>query len=304
MKCRLSELRYLYLKDKYGNHFSKFIALINKKIYLPCFEVPITTYCTLKCKNCANLIQYYEKPYHVTEDNIISDLEKVLLSIDKIGCVRILGGEPLLSPALLSILKLLIHSKKVDNILIVTNGTLLFDDDLIEVMKSTSKIKVSISNYKSISRNLQKLEDQLKINRIMFETRNVEWRDKGQLSKNDLKHTALKENFDHCPNRFFSLLNGRIHICPKSAHAIDIGLIKTFDSTDFVDVRNILSIDEIRKKIIFLIEKPYVTTCRYCNEYNNENLNIVVSGEQCTKIEAMKRKKIMLDQMEGDILDD
>ena len=38
-----------------------------RKLYLDYTEIVITTKCSLKCKNCANLISSYKKPYDVDE---------------------------------------------------------------------------------------------------------------------------------------------------------------------------------------------------------------------------------------------
>jgi hypothetical protein len=239
----------------------------------------------------------------VEEEYIISDISRVLESIDKIGCVRILGGEPILSPALHAILCLLVESEKVDNIVIVTNGTLMLDENLINIMRNTRKIKVSISDYGDVSRNIGNLEKQLSQNGVKYEERKVEWREKRLIPPNGLGDKALKEYFSVCPNKFFSLLNGRIYICPKAAHADDLGLVMCNDVTEFVELRKGLSRNDIRRQIIKLIEKDYVGTCRYCNEYNNANLRIVASGEQCTKEEAMQRLENMKKLINGGTTD-
>lgn len=286
MKDRIFDLRYEYFKDAFGKKKASLFSVFSKKICLPCFEIPITTICTLRCKNCSNLIQYYDKPYHVNNDDMVSDIEKFISAIDKIGCVRILGGEPILSPALPKILNILIDSCKVDNILIVTNGTLLFCDDAIEIIKKSNKIKISISNYGDNSKKLKELEEQLCKHRIKFEVRNVTWRDKAEIIQNNLTERELSNFFEVCPNKFFSLLNGKIYICPKSAHASDLGLIET---EHYVDIRNENSRKEIRKQLVSLVDSRYVELCKYCNEHNIENLDIVISGEQCSREEALNR---------------
>lgn len=285
-------LSYQYLKYHHGRFRAKLKASLTRKLYIPCFEIPITTFCTLKCKHCSNLIQYYEKPYHIETSILVDDVKRVLASVDGIGCIRILGGEPLLSPAIYQILELLITSIKINSIVIVTNGTLLFDNETLKLIKETHKIKVSISNYELSSIRLKDLENQLKTNHINYEIRNVEWREKSTILKNDLSHEELKRFFETCPNKFFSLLNGKIHICPKSAHAVDLDLVPLVN-TDAINIRT-LTEEEIRKRLVGLINVPYVETCKYCNEFNNANLKIVVSGEQCSREYAVQKLNNMI----------
>lgn len=92
--------------------------------------------------------------------------------------------------------------------------------------------------------------------------------------------------FEVCPNKFFSLLNGKIYICPKSAHASDLGLIET---EHYVDIRNENSRKEIRRQLVSWVDSRYVELCKYCNEHDNENLEVVISREQCSRQEALNR---------------
>ena len=66
--------RYRHYRLHYGKGTSFFKAKINrKKIWLDELEVPITTCCSLCCRNCANLLQYYEVPSHVPSEQIIKN---------------------------------------------------------------------------------------------------------------------------------------------------------------------------------------------------------------------------------------
>lgn len=83
------------------------------KIYLNYVELPITTKCSLRCKNCANLIQYYEYGEFLDGKSLINDVYRLCQITEKIEMFRILGGEPLLHPQLKEILE---GIKKNDNI--------------------------------------------------------------------------------------------------------------------------------------------------------------------------------------------
>lgn len=45
---------------------------VRRKLYLPYLEVVVTTKCSLICRDCGNLMQYYSKPYDLDKDYVMS----------------------------------------------------------------------------------------------------------------------------------------------------------------------------------------------------------------------------------------
>ena len=64
---RIEYYRNMCLKDEYASS-----GILNIKS----LDVQITERCSLRCKNCSNLMQYYEKPVN-------SDLEQLFLAMDR-----------------------------------------------------------------------------------------------------------------------------------------------------------------------------------------------------------------------------
>ena len=56
-------------------------VLLLGKVYIPRIEIVLTTFCSLRCKDCSNLMQYYDKPYHINTDSIIQVLQNLTASI-------------------------------------------------------------------------------------------------------------------------------------------------------------------------------------------------------------------------------
>ena len=56
-------------------------------------DVVITECCTLKCRNCSNLMQYYKTPANLDADEVISSLSRILKAV-RVERLKILGGEP------------------------------------------------------------------------------------------------------------------------------------------------------------------------------------------------------------------
>ena len=60
-------------------------------------DVMITTRCSLKCKNCSNLMQYYKNPENTDGSEIIKALDIIHNNVDFISEYRVIGGEPLMN---------------------------------------------------------------------------------------------------------------------------------------------------------------------------------------------------------------
>ena len=121
------------------------------KLYFSYIEIPVTTNCTLRCENCANLMQYYEPQPFIDAKTILSDIDKLLQSVGIIDTFGVLGGEPLLYPNLFEVMEKLINSDQIRAVRLVTNGTLFPNDQLISLLKN-KKVTVMLSDYGSLSK--------------------------------------------------------------------------------------------------------------------------------------------------------
>lgn len=297
----------LYYRNIYGYYngiinsdgISNFITLLNQKlwhgIYLKYIEIPITTFCSLNCKECSNLIQYYQHPYHVDKEILLNSVAKLVNSINGIFMLRILGGEPLVSDNLLPILTLLNGKKNVKQIQIVTNGTSKFTDDQIAQIKLDKRITVDISNYGDRSWKANELKEQLKKNNIVYYTQDerIFWTQQANVSNRQRTVDELKNVYKLCTIDCISMLNGCIHVCPRSSHGMDLGIFEC-KKQDYVDV---LNEKNIRKKLYELLNTEYVDACNYCDNYRWETLPEVKAAEQISKkdayiaLEGMKNEK-------------
>ena len=89
---------------------------------LSSLDIVVTERCTLKCKDCSNLMQYYTKPKNSDTQEILAAITKILLNV-RVKAIRLIGGEPLISKDLPDIIDF-IHNNfnyQYDAIQIYTN---------------------------------------------------------------------------------------------------------------------------------------------------------------------------------------
>ena len=103
---RLHRLGFYFYSVRYSYQDSKklFYSIVSslkifsrKSLYYEYLEIPITTICSLKCKNCSNIIPYYKCPSDYDINVLIRSIRTYLKCIERIVYIRVLGGEPFLS---------------------------------------------------------------------------------------------------------------------------------------------------------------------------------------------------------------
>ncbi len=264
----------------------KWQRYLKKDIYFKYIEVPITTKCSLNCKECNNLIQYYQQPKNSDAVQIIKDIRRICSVTKRIKLMRILGGEPLVHPDLLFILKELKKIDKIEKVEVVTNGTLLFSANCVRVLKH-SKFSVDISNYGTHSSKYVELIRQLDRNHIRYHTQKEQksWKALSSCRCRERSDKELKEAFSACMEDCHSLLNGELHICARSAHGTDLGLFEK-RSEDYVCVYRACRKSELKKQIFAMLNKKMIAACNYCDMFQIDKMETIPSAEQITKLEA------------------
>ena len=221
--------------------------------------------CSLRCKKCANLMQYYQKPHDVAFDKIIQSMDCLTHAVDEIGTVNVIGGEPFLYNTLKPVIRYLKNNNVVKYINVITNGTIYSDDSELWKELSNENILLTISNYGNLSREKNNILRKCKECNVNVECQdNQFFYDTGNLECRNRTEEQLEKVFNDCSTFCRSLFDGEFHYCPRSAHGTDLGIIPKREE-DFINVFEYDS-EELRKKLKkFLEKKTYIETCNYCD---------------------------------------
>lgn len=137
------------------SYFEK--RVLNGKVDIPYLELVLTTKCTMRCESCNNMMQYFSpnQQYASTLEGLKTSLNTLLEKVDSIQRLRIIGGEPLLFKELPELVEFLESQSKILSFNLVTNATIDFSKELLEVLSKSNKIrKITISDY-TLSPNLK-----------------------------------------------------------------------------------------------------------------------------------------------------
>jgi len=235
-------------------------------IYIKSLDVVLTERCTLKCHDCANLMQYYAKPKNCIHSTILQSVDRFLSAIDQLFEFRLLGGEPFVDKTMHEVLNRLIQYEKVSYIIIYTNGTIIPNSDILESLKNM-KVQVQVTDYGLLSRHFNQLLtifDQHAINYtvVKFE----KWQDCGGIEIRTRTEKELERLYANCcAADTYTLLHGTLFPCPFSAHAVNLEAIPSQRSEQVVLDDEMISVNSLREQIqLFTQSRLHLQACLYC----------------------------------------
>lgn len=253
-----------------------------ESIKLPALELFITEKCTLCCEHCSHLIPFYSEPKHHDLDTLMYGMKRILQVVDHIHELYILGGEPFLHPQINDIINFLSAQSKISVITVITNASVLPNDSVFETIKN-AHVRVRISDYGKLSRNLNELIDKLKIMDIPHYINNEKWVDLGKIEKHDYSTKDIHYLFADCPFSYASLmLSNRFYRCAHTAHMHNLGLIDD-NPDDYIDFYSPdYDFDDYRQRMINYMNLSKLYGCYYCNGIK-DNVNIIDPATQMTR---------------------
>ena len=275
--CPAAELLRTY--DVYSHQYSKpgsFVEYVvsacissqdsyidPEKLFIRSVDLVITERCSLKCRNCSNLMQYYTAPVDYPLDVIEKSMRNLATLADEINELRIIGGEPFMNRQWPQITRIAFSLKNVNRILFYTNGTICPNPETLKEF-SDSRTMFYITDYGKSSRNIDRLCDilsNLKINYIRNPAGG--WTDCSGISLHSRSNSEHQDIFDCCcVKNCFTLSNGRFYRCPFAANADQLKAIPEFEN-DSVDL---LASDISKKQLIaFIRRRDYIQACRFCS---------------------------------------
>ncbi len=238
----------------------------------------LTTYCSLRCKHCNNLMPCYEKPYHVPADQAISDINTLLSHTD--CCIKLvfLGGEIFLYPEIEKVINAVKNHPKVMCLSLVTNATTIPKDDIMDLIASIGNARISISDYGVATQKIDAFVAKCKEKGIRYKVNaDKTWRDAGGTENRGKDTAQLKKEFNECFSSRYchTLQNGKIFTCARAASLVDLGCMSA--DHDSFDVRKPRSDKEFRRELRKFFTIDYAEACNYCDHGKRI---IIPSGEQ------------------------
>lgn len=238
-------------------------------LYIRSIDLVITEKCSLKCKDCANLMQYFCKPINCDISKVVESSKLLADVCDEINEIRIIGGEPFMNRQWFTIIEELKKINSINYIVIYTNGTIVPKTEKVLCLKEDN-IFVNITDYGDISKHSDKLVETLDKNGINYYYYTARaWTACASIKKRNRTADQEKDIFAKCcAKNLITFIEGKIFRCPFAANLdrlIEIPEVKS----DFVDLLEITDIG--LERVIFreklrhyLYDIETLKFCDYC----------------------------------------
>lgn len=236
--------------------------LKERKLYaIPRLTVVLTPKCSLKCKECNNLMWKFDDAEDLSAEKIIDSLENIIEQVDFISCVELIGGEPFIARNIDKVLDFLLGQEKVFIIEITTNATIVPAKEILDRLKN-HKIFVHISDYGNVVRQNRFIAC-MKENQIQFTLSESQdgWVATGGIKRRGRNIEDLMRQYYRCSSGYLckTLWEDRIYPCARAASLAILGIMS---NCPYVECSKS---EGLREKIYTFYVVPSCEACDYCN---------------------------------------
>jgi organic radical activating enzyme len=251
-------------------------AIGKEELVLPYLPLYLTTRCTLNCKNCNNLMPYFDSPHpEFSLEKTKQSLLRILSVVKEITFCELVGGEPFLYADFEKILEFVASQPKIRQIVIVTNGTVVPGDSVIAKLRG-SKALVRVSDYGMFEKMAQLVArlDREGVNvRIQ---QDMKWNDPGGIEPRNKTEEELFLQYNKCE---FSLkckylCEDRLFTCARAASLFQLGV--TDAEGDVLAIDDTLTREKL--KAFYLQDTGHV--CQYCDLWSKDGGKEIPAAEQ------------------------
>lgn len=244
--------------------------LAGDALFLRSVDLIVTEKCSLKCRDCSNLMQYYRDPHDCPPEELDAGLDGLLSLVDAVNEIRVIGGEPFMNRDVYRVVRRLSREEQVRRVIIYTNGTIVPNPEQIADLRSP-KTLVLITDYGPLSRSRARLEHSLAQNGIQSHTVKAGgWSACSRIGRHHRSDAEQCELFASCcAKNTATLSQGRLFRCPFSANAARLGAVPLFPGDSVLLPTPAATPDELQsgKRALqdFLLRKAFLASCDYCD---------------------------------------
>lgn len=239
-----------------------------EKVFLRSVDIIITERCSLKCKDCSNLMQYYEQPKNVPLDLINQSIDALCSLTDEIMEMRVIGGDAFMNKEWPKVVERLVGEAKVKRVVIYTNGAIVPKDEQAALLNHP-KVLTVVTDYGPLSRNLPALREYFERHHVPHRVLTVDsWLDCATIEKHARtpeENVAVYQ--ECCAKNMLSLSDGKLFRCPFAANADRLAAVPDIpgDYVDLLSPKHATDDNALRREITdYVLNKDYLEICDYC----------------------------------------
>lgn len=263
----------------------------SEMVYTRFLDLSITEKCSLRCRDCAHFMAYFEQPQHIQKEVLFSYIDRIDEVFDIVQTLTILGGESLLHPDFYEIVAYAQTKKSIHSIKVITNGTISINKEKMNLIQK-DKIEFSISDYGALSIKLQEIMTDCKgLGILCYSVKAQEWSDSCNIDKQNRTIPELKGIYAWCHSKKCHILvDGKLFHCAFLSNTYRLRAIPRSASA-YVDIMDTeKSISELKKEVkhhLYGIE--YMNGCDYCYGRTFVELSAIPVAVQTKEVLSYKK---------------
>lgn len=270
--------------------------LTPERTFLRSVDLIITERCSLKCKDCSNLMQYYEHPQNVELDLLFRSIDALCASLDQIMELRVIGGDAFMNKQWPQVVEKLIGEPRIKRVVVYTNGAIVPTAQQAPLLQHP-KVLTIVTDYGNLSRNMEKLLDYFKVHTIAHRVLHIDsWLDCANLEKHN---RTAQENAriyqDCCAKNMLSMSDGKLFRCPFAANADRLQAVPDLPD-DYLDVLAGIASEEApgklgRRIMDYVMDTRTLDICDYCNGRPLSGVEVAPAIQTAKPLEYVKYQR-------------
>lgn len=251
-------------------------------------DIPITEKCSLKCKECSNLMQYFTKPQNADFAKVKASIDKIMRAVDLVNEFHILGGEPFIAKELPRYIEYLCAFSNVVSVVIYTNSTIIPKAETLRTLKN-SKVIVRMSNYGKLSAKLEELTKIFEDNQIFYTVYDFsDWKKCATFDFQNRTEEELTNVFRSCcVANYLTLKDNLLYGCPFAGNAAVLRAVPA-EVDECIDILAHDEAERLRTEIHEFTHKKYLKVCQYCKGRPNNITDIPAAVQTNKPLEYIK----------------
>ncbi|HET6621055.1 MAG TPA: radical SAM protein [Dongiaceae bacterium] len=214
-----------------------------RKLAVESLETPLTQHCNLRCAACDHASPFHSKSF--LDMNLLARDLDVLSRVVRAEEFRLVGGEPLQHPELLSIIEVIRKARIAKRIVVVTNGMLIHKMDQ-RFWRAIDKVWLSIYPGVSLPLPLAAIEDLCREHDVEFAPRPTNEFRIALVNNRIDDHGLVKAIYRDCKTahhwKCYTVFNGYFYKCSKASvmreRLLRLGIVREDSPRDGVDLRS------------------------------------------------------------------
>ena len=247
-------------RNRHGDFVSPFVTSV------------ITQKCSLRCRDCAQFIPYYEAPVHFPVETVLADLRSYARAFDVVPEISLHGGEPFLHPHLAEICREVAGIANIVFISFVTNGSIMPSEAALRQLADCGADVHQSGGYGKLSKYQEPLTEAFRrhgiYSDILFCSPTEMWT---QATPYQRRHRSTESNdaiYQKCTSgkTCCQIMDGELHRCALSMHAGHQGVFPLHEG-DFLRLHGPEGSGECPASDIrqFLSRDTALSVCDYCD---------------------------------------